>query len=752
MLRVSLTSTFVACLIVSTNLLSASSPESRGVASTRLVDRFGQSVRKEYPGKVREAAELRLAARQETDELAKFAPAPRDSFGGLPGSGEKYALRATGFFRVGNAEGRDVMVTPEGNVFFQLGVCCLLPLDDYTYVRGRESAYEWIPDQSGVFASAWLPDGTPAVSFYLANWVRKFELPFDLESWASQYIRRLRAWGFNSGGAWSRPTRAGTQAKFPIARMLPIPPDLPVLPGSHGLWDSFAPNAAASLDRLFAERIAPDKNNPLIIGYFLGNEQLFENVPKIVPSSGSDSPAKRRLVELLRERYSGNIQAFNTAWALLTPVQGFDELVARKLTVVTAQAAEDVQRFTELFYEQHYRLIMEAFRRHDPNHLLLGSRWQPGTANQEALVRIAARFVDVISVNYYTYAIERSFLDRIHTRSGGRPLLLSEWYFGCTDEGLNGGKEIENQHARGQAYRHYVENAAALSYVVGHEWFSYVDQPVTGRYLPGSPRLYDGEGNNTGLVNVVDRPYRELVTAAATTNARIYDVMFGRTAPFQFNDPRFAAGQSPHRVRVVTAPRAESALKIDGIMADWPGRPGEPIDSRRTVIGQNADNFSADFRLCWDDENLYLFVQVQDPTPALNQQAESNFWSGDAIEIFLGTGALDTDGPLRLNDCHLIVRASANASVLVHRENESVPPGVVASVTRNVAGDGYAVEIALPWRELHVTPEAGRELLFDLGIDESIDGVTRARQLMWSGTERNSSERGAWGRLRLIAN
>lgn len=719
---------------------------------TVVVDRFGQSTQKSFPGKVANVADLRRDAATEGEALAAFPEIHLDPFGGLPGSREKFGLDATGFFHVGKAGARDVLVTPDGNAFFQLGVCALMPLDDYTYVQGREASFAWLPPRRGKFASAWLPDGTPAVSFYLANWVRKFGRPFDPELWADQSIRRLRAWGFNSAGAWSRPTRAGARANFPFARMLPIPADLPLLPGSHGLWDPFAPEAAAAFDRLFAERIAPEKDDPLVIGYFLGNEQLFENVPKIVPSLGADSAAKHRLVELLRERYADDIAAFNHDWALAQPARSFDELAARKLEVTTARAASDVQAFTELFYQQHYRLIAGIFRRHDPHHLLLGSRWQPGTASREALVRTAAPYVDVVSVNYYTYALDRSFLDRIHTWSDGRPLLLSEWYFGCTDEGLNGGKEVENQRVRGLAYRHYVENAAALPYVVGHEWFTYLDQALTGRYLPGSPRLYDGEGNNTGLINVVDRPYREMVSAAAKTNARIYDVMFGRTAPFQLDDPRFVASRSRRSARIVTAPRAESAIKIDGIMADWPGRPGEPIGPHQLVIGRSAGDFGADFRLCWDDRNLYVFVQVQDPTPALNTHDTDQFWSGDAIEVFLGGSALSEGGAPRFDDNHLLIRAGANGAASVHRENDVPAPGAVAAVARNVAGDGYTAEIAVPWSALRVAPAPSRELLFDLAVDESSDGVTRTRQLMWNGTDRSGSDRGLWGRLRLIAN
>lgn len=718
------------------------------------VDRFGQSCSKEYSGKIHDESELRAAVQSEPAWLASFQPGERDPWGGLAHSREKYGLRATGFFHVAQAGGRDVLVTPGGNVFFQLGVCGLMPLDDYTCVEGRESVYQEIPSRAGNFASAWLPGNPGVVSFYLVNWIRKYRRPFDLETWSGQVIRRLRAWGFNSGGAWSRPTQTGVREKFPYARMLPLDatPALAEIPGTHGLFDPFADGVTAAIDRLFAERLNPEKDNPLLIGYFLGNEQLFENIPKLVPSLKSDSAAKRRLVQFLREKYAGDLAALKMAWALPAPVISFEALADMTLPVATARAAEDMKTFTDLLIETHYRILAEAFYRHDPHHLLLGSRWQPGTANHESLVRIAARYVDVISVNYYTYAIERSFLDRIHAWSSGRPMLLSEWYYGCTDEGLGGGKEVASQSERGKAYRNYVENTAVLPYLVGQEWFIYLDQPVTGRFLPGSRRKYDGEGNNTGLVNVVDEPYRDFIAEAAKTNARIYDLMFGRVAPFQFDDPRFATHAQGRAGKVVAIPRAENMMKIDGVMDDWPGRPGEPVTARNLVLGKNAGNLDADFRLCWDENNLYLFVQVRDSTPARNKSPGTKLWSGDSLELFLGGDAIGEAGALRFSDRHILLAATTGATPPFHVEDASPQPTLRVAVTKNVSGDGYSIEAAVPWSALAIVPAGGREFLFDLGVNDSADGVTRDRQLMWNGTARNSSDRGEWGHARLISN
>jgi hypothetical protein len=70
------------------------------------------------------------------------------------------------------------------------------------------------------------------------------------------------------------------------------------------------------------------------------------------------------------------------------------------------------------------------------------------------------------------------------------------------------------------AYRYYVENAMADPNIVGAHWFEWIDEPSTGRF--------DGENYNIGLVDVTDRPYRELVDAARETHRRLADVHAGR--------------------------------------------------------------------------------------------------------------------------------------------------------------------------------------------------------------------------------
>ena len=84
-------------------------------------------------------------------------------------------------------------------------------------------------------------------------------------------------------------------------------------------------------------------------------------------------------------------------------------------------------------------------------------------------------------------------------------------------------KQGSNQEERGVAYRYYVENAAADPSLVGTHWFQWIDEPSTGRF--------DGENYNIGMLDVTDRPYRELIDAALATHKRLLQVHAGKEAP-----------------------------------------------------------------------------------------------------------------------------------------------------------------------------------------------------------------------------
>jgi hypothetical protein len=121
----------------------------------------------------------------------------------------------------------------------------------------------------------------------------------------------------------------------------------------------------------------------------------------------------------------------------------------------------------------------------------------------------------VVSFNLSTRELGQSRADLF--ASLGVPVMIGEFHFGATDRGMfhPGLVPVATQAERGLAYTQYVESMLRHPAVVGCHWFQFVDEPATGRH-------YDGENYNIGLVDITDRPYPHLVSAAAEVHRRMY--------------------------------------------------------------------------------------------------------------------------------------------------------------------------------------------------------------------------------------
>ncbi len=716
-----------------------------------LVDRFGQTTQRDFPGKLKDEAELKADVQTEAAYYASLKPPARNRFGGLPGSGAKLGLKKTGFFHVESKKisGRDVWVLtdPDGDAFFHLGVCTFGPGEDYTSIEGRNDVFEWLPPHDGEFAAAWHPEpwwNPRAVSFYKANVVRKYAAAYEDEAQTARLVDRVRQVGFNSVGAFSGGSPAFAKKNFPRVSGLPLGTWTlgPSVPGVRGVFDPFDEQTLSKMAELFAKPVAAEANDPLIIGYFLDNEQGFEDLPRAIPALPGTHACKRALVAQLKEKYR-EIAAFNKAWGL--DAASFEALADRGLPLTTQAAFTDMQAYTERFLEAYYSSITTAFRKVDKNHMLIGNRWQPGTANNETLCRVAGKYMDVISINYYACGIDAAFIRRLYDWSGHKPQMWSEFYFTATKESnvAPSNNDMATQQERGLAYRHYVEGAASLGFVVGIEWFTLLDQAVTGRFFEG----LNGERANTGLFNVADRPYKPMLAEMAKTHAAIYDIWLNGKAPYLLDNPRFS-GKAGSGSRKVSAGRPTAPMVIDGQLAGWPGRPPERIGADRLAAGRESGGVEAAFKVSWDEKNLYLLANVTDPTPMKNEHTGGDLWSADGIELFIGCEKLDQGGPLLFTDRQILLGAGKNNQTFV--ASQAAHPVITTSVTPTVDGKGYTLEAAIPWTALAVTPKEGMELLFDLAVNNSTDGQSRSCQLVWSGGARNSSDRSAWGRLSLV--
>ncbi len=498
-----------------------------------LVDKFGQMAEAKFPEKVTSAQQLATDAAADTAYYASLKPpAGRDRYGGLAGSAAKYGLQAQGYFAIQRTGERTAMTTPEGNLYFSLAVNGITANETFMKVKGREELFEALPLYQGGYKSAFI--GSDHFSFYLANkYAKTGEIPTEHALYA-EALTRLDKWGFNGVGGFS-PEKYGEEGRFPYVRMLPLDGMDWAKTEGISLFDIFAPDAEAKIDQAFRKAVEPHRNDKMLIGYFIGNEydyhRFYDTVPKL---SASRSAIKRKLVSVLQDKY-GSIDAFNAGWD--TAYRSFGELNEAALAVETTAAWRDMDAFFSMYLDKLFGTIAQTFRRYDPNHLLLGDRWMMSTLQHEKIRRLVAeaegRYVDVISLNYYAYQLDANLLADIHTASGGKPILISEFGYGTGEQGLAPllPNSAANQFQRGMRYRNYVEEAASLPYIVGAHVFNYIDQAALGRYWEGDA----GERYNTGLVNVTDRPYKHYLLGVVETNQDIYKVMLGERPRFYYD-------------------------------------------------------------------------------------------------------------------------------------------------------------------------------------------------------------------------
>lgn len=497
------------------------------------VDRFGQIRSAAFPEKV--ISEQQLKADADTDAAyydGLTPPSNRDAYGGLAGSATKYGLRKKGFFAIQQMGSRKAMTTPDGNLFFSLGVNGLTANETYTMVKGREELFESIPSILEDYRTAY--KGNTDFSFYLANkYLKTGEVPTEHAIY-SEAAWRIKKWGFNSAGGFS-PDKYGAENNLPYVRMLPLASMSWAKIDGLSLFDIFAPDAEAKLDKSFAEYVAPYKDDPMLIGYFIDNEyeyhKFYTHVPKL---KASEAAIKGRLVKRLKDKYQ-ELYKFNSEWQ--TSFKSFEELKEAELPLQTSAAWRDMEAFFQYYLDTFYGTVSRLYRKYDPNHLLLGDRWLMTPFLNEKFRSVMAKFegkyVDVISINNYSYNLEAGLLEDVYAKSGGKPILISEFGFGTAEQGLEPllPNSAVNQSQRGMRYRNYVEAAASLDYIVGAHVFNYVDQAGLGRYWEGEW----GERYNSGLVNVADRPYKPYLDGVMATNYDIYKVML-RERPKYYNE------------------------------------------------------------------------------------------------------------------------------------------------------------------------------------------------------------------------
>jgi hypothetical protein len=458
-----------------------------------LVDEFGQWIPDEWPGKAKSPDQL-MTAWSEEDKALQPGNFNVSKFGGFL---EKKA-KATGFFRVEQIDGKWWFVDPEGYLFFSTGSTGIGPRSEFSRVKGREYIYSALPPSAELTIPN-QPSTQPVTqpqnqtagmrtgsnySFFTWNLYRRFGTDW-YQKWMDFTIRRMDNWGLNTIANWSDATLGGSHRKAYVATLR----GWGIETGLMGMPDVYAPDFEAAVDKVAARQCAPLKDDPYLLGYFIGNEPPWPN----------------RELELVNVILTGDA----------TPMQA--EL---KKYLEKGDTPERRKAFVYDTYARFINIVNAAVKKHDPNHLNLGLRFG-GSAPDEIIK--ASKGFNVFSFNNYGYSVNPNTIKRVYDLTG-LPMMIGEFHFGVPGRGLAPGlAQTVNQEERGVAYQYYVENAATNPAIIGTHWFQWIDQPCTGRN--------DGENYNIGFVDVTDRPYNELVKAAQETFKRLSSIHSGKEPP-----------------------------------------------------------------------------------------------------------------------------------------------------------------------------------------------------------------------------
>ena len=448
------------------------------LTSKPLVDDFGQWLPDEWPGKVFTIDDLKKEWSDEEKSLQSS-----DSIISKYGGFKAAKAKTTGFFHVENIDGKWWFVDPDGCLFFSNGSCCIQPGSDLARTDGREYIFSSLPPSAGKHVKHKKDESI--TSFYTWNLLRRFG-PDWYEKWITFSARRMDSWGINTIANWSDPKLGESHRKAYVATL----EGWGIETGKMGMPDVYDPGYAAMVDSAAAFQCIPEKEDPYLIGYFIGNEP----------------PWPGRETELAQVILDGSE----------TPMQ-----TALKKFLSAGDTPENRKKFAYETYSRFIDIVCSAIKKYDPNHLNLGLRFGDTPASE--IIMASRNYFDVFSINHYGYEAPVDEIQSINQLTG-LPVIIGEFHFGTPSRGLAPGlAQTSNMEERAVAYRYYIEKAASHPALIGAHWFQWIDQPSTGRY--------DGENYNIGLVDVTDLPYPDMIKASKETFNRLLDIHSGKEPP-----------------------------------------------------------------------------------------------------------------------------------------------------------------------------------------------------------------------------
>jgi hypothetical protein len=337
----------------------------------------------------------------------------------------------------------------------------------------------------------------------------KFGTP---ENWMAETIKLLHENGFNCAGSWSDHKaiiEANKTAEKPFAYTVNWNfmssyghhrGGTYQQPGHTGYPNSaifvFDPEFETFCDQR-AQKLSELKDDPNLFGHFSDNEMpfKFESLDNYLALPDNE-PGHQAAKNWLEER---------------------------------GLSAEDItdshrEEFMALVADKYFSIVSRAIKKYDPNHMYIGARFYSSEKNQPAFMKVAGKYLDVISNNYYNHWTPDSTHMANWAEWTGKPFIVTEYYTKGEDSGMGNqsgaGWIVRTQKDRGLFYQNY--NLALLEpkNCVGWHYFKYQDNDPTAK--GADPSNIDA---NKGIVDNEYEVWEPMLEKMKELNTQVYDII-----------------------------------------------------------------------------------------------------------------------------------------------------------------------------------------------------------------------------------
>ena len=379
-----------------------------------------------------------------------------DSYGGC----SRWKFPATGYFRLEQTPTRWWLVDPEGNGFLSVG---LNHIDD-SDLKYDHNLEVW-KSRYGSSRDRWIKEG---VVPDLKGW------GFNTVGWTQQYV----GGGWREKFDWSQivVVEHGEQWKTSDLERAGIPYIIHMRLAENENWNGrpFYPDVfdadfedhCAYLARSICVDVA---ESPLLVGYSFVDAPLWYPHP-----AGADWP--------------------------------------------TLKGLSPAERDAKLFgvASKYYETIHRHIRQYDPNHLILGDRYNGDVFLPDSVLEAAVPYIDVLSVQFYPGNTKEARVAmkekaREFYAKTGKPIIIPDignW----TSTKLNPHRTMDNVETQASRAQHYVDTFDEIinePWLLGWHWCGYIENTARG----------------WGMKDPWDEPYREYVDPIAEYNRTVYDLI-----------------------------------------------------------------------------------------------------------------------------------------------------------------------------------------------------------------------------------